>query len=298
MTNVGIIDIGSNSVRLLVAEVNKSKVTPIYQALDTTRLGQGIGSGRILNQAVNRTINALGDMQKICREKSAEVTAVATSAVRDAKNREWFLQEVLSNTGLEVRVLSGEEEAYYGYIGVSAGFSNEISNALIIDIGGGSTEFTWVHRGKLISRSVKVGAVRMTESNCDNLFIAKALKCVFEEVMENRPSRIIGIGGTVTTLAAMDMQLTTYDSNRVHGYIIETEKIQDLFEELVRAGSEGRKRMKGLQPARADIIVAGVRILMEIVKGLKFDFIQVSEADLLYGLALEVASCRNKKSHK
>ncbi len=299
MNRIGVIDIGTNSVRLLIADVGNNRVAPVYRGLNSTRLGQGIEGGQLLPEAVNRTLKAVKDFQELCREKRVDKTiAIATSAVRGANNREWFIEQVYREAGVKVRVLQGEEEAYYSFVGVAAGFDDVLDGTVVVDIGGGSTEFTWKRDGVLINRSVNAGAVRMTEGGYDSRYIAGVLKTVLGEVAGDKPKMIIGTGGTITTLAAMDMKLEPYDWKKVHGYLLKKEKIEFLLQEIIKAGPEGSKSMPGLQPARADIIIAGIMILKEIVYTLKFDFIRVSEADLLYGLALEAVSCRNKLNPK
>lgn len=289
MTRVAVIDIGTNSTRLLVAGVDgQGRVTPLHTDLKTTRLGQGIGSGMLQPGAVSRTLEAVLDMQSQAGEKQAQiVVAAATSAVRDAGNRDWFLEEVYRSTGIPVRVLEGTEEALLSYCGVSAGTGEELDSAVIVDIGGGSTEFTWSRGGRINCRSLNVGAVRMTEGGHDDRAIRELLGETLDEVRQHRPQGLIGVGGTVTTLAAMDLQLEKYDRSLVHRHQLDLAAVRRLLERLVGAGPEGRKKMAGLQPARADIIVAGVRILLAVMEGLDFEHIWVSEADLMYGLALD-----------
>ncbi|NTW05642.1 MAG: Ppx/GppA family phosphatase [Peptococcaceae bacterium] len=289
---VGIIDIGTNSVRLMIARVKGNRVEVVHSKLSSTRLGQGIGCRRLNLNAVERTLEAIVAMQRICIEESVEVlVAVATSAVRDADNKDWFLEKVYDRTGIKIRVLTGEDEAYYSFLGVSAGFELDFEDVLIIDIGGGSTEFTWKRDGKMINRSVNAGAVRMTEGNHDDQAIKNILIEVLREVSVKKPKKIIGVGGTVTTLAAMDMAMEIYDRERVHGYTLKTLRINDLLQQVAKMDQKGsRKPVLGLQPARADIIAAGIKILLVILKNLEYEAIQVSEADLMYGLAIEAVS--------
>lgn len=297
MTRVAVIDIGTNSTRLLVADVQEPfSIVPLYADLRTTRLGQGIEGGMLLPGAVSRTVEAIADMQAQAMEKSASlVVAAATSAVRDAANRDWFLDEVFRKTNLRVRVLEGEEEACLSYLGVAAGLGGDADGALIVDIGGGSTEFAWIREGRMVCRSVNAGAVRMTEGGHDRGAIVETLRETTDEVNRDRPRGLIGVGGTVTTLAAMDMKLEVYSRDLVHGYVLDRASVLRLLEELISAGPEGRKRMPGLQPARADIIPAGVQILLEVMTSLGFDRIRVSEADLMYGLALGATNLSKQK---
>ncbi|MFZ5634657.1 MAG: Ppx/GppA family phosphatase [Bacillota bacterium] len=286
---MAVIDIGTNSTRLLVAEVaGPGGVAPLFTDLKTTRLGQGIEGKMLLPEAVSRTVEAVKDMQARAKEMSASlVVAAATSAVRDAANKDWFIAEVYRKTGLQVRVLDGKEEAFLSYLGVAEGFGGDPVSAVIVDIGGGSTEFTWRRGGRITCRSVNAGAVRMTEGGHDGRSIYEIMRVTLEEIGRGMPRELIGVGGTVTTLAAMDLGLEVYDRSRVHGHVLGRTRILSLLDDLVRAGPEGRKKMPGLQPARADVIVAGVRILLVVMKGLEMNRIRVSEADLMYGLALQ-----------
>ncbi len=212
MIRVAVIDIGTNSTRLLVADVQEPGIiVPVYTDLKTTRLGQGVGGKLLLPEAVSRAVEAITDMRAQAMGQSASVVvAAATSAVRDALNRDWFLDEVYHKTKLRVRVLEGEEEAYLSYLGVTAGFGGDAEGALIVDIGGGSTEFAWFRGGRVVCRSVNAGAVRITEGGHDREAICGILREAIDEVKRDRPREIIGVGGTVTTLAAMDMKLEVY----------------------------------------------------------------------------------------
>ena len=278
-----------------MADVSEDgKVTPLYTDLKTTRLGEGIQGGILLPGPVARTVEAMRYMKERALEYSTPVVlAAGTSAVRDAANSEFFLGEVFRQTGLSLRVLGGGEEALYSYLGVTSGFG-ELNSAVITDIGGGSTEFTWSKKGIVICRSVNAGAVRMTEGGHGDAQILRIMKKVLDEVRGEAPSELIGVGGTVTTLAAIDLALEVYDRSLVHGYRLNVETIYSIRETLIRVGPGGRKKIPGLQPARSDIILAGVRILIQLMDYLGMREIVVSEADLMYGLALEAAKSVGK----
>ncbi|MFZ5642716.1 MAG: Ppx/GppA family phosphatase [Bacillota bacterium] len=287
MSKIAVIDIGTNSTRLLVAGIDQGKIIPFYTDLITTRLGQGIEGGVLLPEAIARTSEAIAKLKNKALEWNvSSIVAVGTSAVRDAANKELFLDEVYKKAGLSVRVLSGKEEAFYSYTGVSGEFG-KLDSALIVDIGGGSTEFTWKEQDKIICRSVNAGAVRMTEGGHGDRKIIEIMKKTLDEINICRPETLIGVGGTVTTLAAMEMSLDSYDRSLVHGYRLSLSSVSGHLEKLVNTGPEDRKNIPGLQPARADVIVAGVRILMLVMTALRYDKVIVSEADLMYGLAFE-----------
>lgn len=288
MARVAVIDIGTNSARLLVADVAASgSIDPVYTDLKITRLGEGIEGGVLLPGPVSRTLEAVIEMkEKAARLSSAVMVAAATSAVRDAANRGWFVEEIFRETGIRVQVLDGPMEAYMSYLGVASQFGGEVPSTVIVDIGGGSTELTWKSGAEISCRSVNVGAVRMTEGGHDDGMILEILRPALEGVSKYRPGHIIGVGGTVTTLAAMDMGLAVYSRALVHGYRLTLPRISRLMDILEKAGPEGRKSIPGLQPARADIIEAGVRILLIIMEFLGIEEVGVSEADLMYGLAM------------
>ncbi len=288
---VAVIDIGTNSTRLLIGDAvdkseNQSGINVLKTRLVTTRLGEGIGSKRCLRQpAINRTIEALLEFKKIIKEHKAEtVIAAATSAVRDAENQRDFLDHVKLKTGLEVRVLSGPEEAEMSYSGVVGGLKPDMKNPVVVDIGGGSTEFIWQGFGGINLESLRIGAVRMTESNLGLDNIKKLMSDVTNRVRSVGSIGLIGVGGTITTLAAVDMELEEYDPARVHGYYITRERVINILNRFEGMTLKERKAVTGLQPQRADIIIAGVQIVLAVLDGLKAEGIVASESDIMYGL--------------
>lgn len=298
MARVAVIDVGSNSVRLLIAGVSAAgEVKPLKTGLITTRLGEGIGSGRLLPSAMGRTVEAIGEFKKTIDEWMVDKSLVtATSAVRDAGNRREFLEMVERGTGYRVKVLSGPEEAFFSYYGVIKGFSGLPGGAVVIDIGGGSTEFTWQENDRLLCCSTRVGAVRMTEGGHDDAEIKHILYPVLKKVGNSCSPAMVGVGGTITTLAAMDLKMETYDPSRVQGYRLELGRVEYWLDTLIRVGPGGRKKLPGLQAARADIIVAGVRIVLVIMRELRSNVLYVSEADILYGLASNEVCAVEKKN--
>lgn len=286
---VAAVDVGSNSTRLLVADVDESgAVSPVHAALETTRLGQGITAGRLLPGSMERTLAVITEF--ISRAKSAgarEVVLAATSAVRDAANRDDFVRGVQSATGRPLRVLSGAEEAQMGYLGVTRGLDG-VDKAVVVDIGGGSTEFTWLRDGRVRYVSIKAGAVRMSEGGYGQGQIREAIGAAIETVRQDGFDEVVAVGGTATTLAAMTLGLRRYDPGRVHGFRLDRSAVNRLDRELHGLTVEERKKLPGLQPQRADIIPAGARILSRVLYGLHADSVLVSEADMLYGLVIEV----------
>ncbi|MTI83313.1 MAG: Ppx/GppA family phosphatase [Firmicutes bacterium] len=294
---VAAIDIGSNSVRLLVADVDKQAVVPVHTALITTRLGKGIEGRYLLSGTVERTIKALDEFLLAVRSlKPDAIIAAATSAVRDAQNSYQFVDLAKKELELEVNILSGKEEAYLTYQGVLTGLRQESRHMLVVDLGGGSTEFIWPGKKEVDWESVNVGAVRATEGKYSREKIKTLLKPVLDQIAASRPSGLIGVGGTVTNLAAMALMLNVYDSSQVHSYRLTLDKVRELMSILQVTPVEERKNIPGLQPERVDIIEAGTNIIAAIMEYLQIDSLEVSEADILYGLALEAAQNVDRKA--
>jgi len=288
MKRVAVIEVGTNSVRLLVAEKNGSGLKILKSGLRTTRLGQGSGSGVLQDEAVQRTTAAIFDFYQVARRfRPEKVVVAATSAVRDAGNRSEFTGAVKERTGLQVRVLNGAEEAGLSYRGVLADFSFAPQGTAVVDIGGGSTEIIWLQDGKLHLESVNVGAVRVTDSGTDAKEITACLGPTLEKVCRAPVNTLVGVGGTVTTLAAVDLELPVYDPRKVHGYCLKAENAAAILARLGFMSIGERKQVPGLQPERADIIVAGAVIVNVIMKILGLKCIFVSENDLLCALVLE-----------
>ena len=266
-------------------------LTVMSRELITTRLGQGLGRGILQKEAMERTLDALGIFKQRAGAWSADrIVAVATSAVRDAVNGQAFVDAVRRRTDMEVRVLSGVQEARYSYNVVLGGLPDCPKDALVIDIGGGSTEFIWTVDETIHCRSVQVGAVRMTEGGHSDRELAEVLHPVLVEIQPIVPVCLVGVGGTVTTLAAMDRKMVVYEPAVVHGSIITLAKVGELLELLQGCDLQTRMQIPGLQAPRADIIVAGVRIVWSIMSELKLPRLMISETDILYGIAMEERS--------
>ncbi len=299
-----VIDIGTNSVRLLVADVHGSlrsvpHLQPVLRHLQITRLGERLTpGGRILPGAAARTAEAVKRCVALARDAGvADPVLVGTHALRIAQNPD----ELMARLDYPVRTLTGDEEARLGYRGVVAGLgSSRIrSRLLVVDIGGGSVELTRGHRARIeASRSVPVGAVVLTER-----FLAHdpplatevaALRGHLTRTLDpglsavvRKPLGIAGVGGTITTMAAMEQRLSQYDPERVHGYRLSWRSVDRLAGELAAIPVAERRCLPGLQPERADIIVAGALVLQHLLARAGVRSIIVSEADLLWALALD-----------
>lgn len=289
-----IIDIGTNSVRLLMAEKDeKGEWKTLRKELRSTRLGEGMTDKAIIGQgAKERTLSAVEEFTAMAKLEGAEdIFAYGTSIMRDASNGEEFADEVTAASGVPVRILSGKEEAYYSYIG-AAGTSGVITS--VVDIGGGSTEICVGFGTDVGARhSFRLGCVRCSKQfdtttargraelkkHCFTLFRETDLM----EPMRN-VKRWIGVGGTVTSLASMLQELEVYDSLKVQDYVIHPEDVSKILEKLSKMSYDDKCHMKGLLPSRADIIVAGVVILDSLMEYFALSEITVSDRDLSEGL--------------
>lgn len=294
---IAVIDIGTNSTRYLLADAGPAgRVCRVEALLKTTRLGEGMSTGLLAERAMARTTAAVAEFWRRAQSQGAEkILVVATCAVREAANREDFVQLVQQATGLEMRVLSERDEACYTFYGVLTGFElpeADLEKIAVVDVGGGSTELVWMEDGNLSVRSLPLGAVRLTEQG-GGIAVASLLQPVCGLIAGRR---IFGTGGTITTLAAVAQGLAVYDPGRVHGYQLTAEEVTGLFTRLARLSLEELKKVPGLQPERADVIVAGTRIVAELLECSGASGITVSECDILYGVAAEAASTVERKS--
>lgn len=280
------VDIGTNSVRLLVAEVRDGAVMPLKRELVSTRLGQGLSDdGLLQDEPQQRTLAALSRFAAVLTAFGPAATAaVATSAVREAKNGREFAAAASKVLGTPVRVIDGAEEARLSYLGAVQALG--LKEAVVVDIGGGSTELTYPHGGRLVSHSCPVGAVRCTARGATRAAIAETLRPATADVPAFLP--LVGVGGTVTSLVAVEKGLVPYDPAEVHGTRLSAETVAKLHARLAGLDLARRRQVPGLQPERADIILAGTLILQEILAQLGRDELIVSEADLLYALILEM----------
>lgn len=274
----GVIDIGSNSVRLMI---NRDGQT-LYKKPIITKLGEGISIRPVLNEAaMERTVSAISLLYEEAKNAGAdEVLLFATAAVRGAENGSDFVSRVYDRTGLKTDVISGKDEAGLGLLGALGG-----SDGGIIDVGGASTEITVCKNGKTVyAYSLDLGSVRLTDlCGQDGALIKKTVAGKIKEYGKVPSSDFYGIGGTATSLAAVDLALEEYDPNRVNGHRISCGRLEEIAETLVSMSVEERKRLKGLQPERAEVIACGALLLSGIVKMLGIEYITVSESDNLEG---------------
>jgi exopolyphosphatase / guanosine-5'-triphosphate,3'-diphosphate pyrophosphatase len=299
---VAVIDVGTNSARLLVADVEGRRVMPVERRSTVTRLGRGVDlSGRLSAEAIEDACEAIGGyVETLWDLGSGTVAAIATSAVRDAANGDAFVAELRERFALSARVLDGAEEAQLTYLGATSEHSPQ-RPTLVVDIGGGSTELI-VGRGEEVAfhASLQAGVVRHTERHIatdpptavELESLAADARGAIEAVREGAPDAEAGIAvaGTPTSLAAIEMALDPYDPERVHGHVLTLPSIQRMLSQLASAPLAERVAIPGLHPDRAPTIVAGVVILVEAMRAFGLEEIAVSEHDILYGTAISAAS--------
>jgi len=303
---VAVIDIGTNSTRLLVADVAGGTVSQVERRSTVTRLGRGVDlSGHLSGEAIEDVCAAIAGYVEIIEDLGAEtVDAIATSAVRDADNGSAFVAELRERFALSARVLGGEEEARSTYLGATSE-APPAEPTLVVDIGGGSTELV-VGQGSEIGfhDSLQAGVVRHSErhitSDPPTAGELEALAADVRGLIETSvgsgvaASRGIAVAGTPTSLAAVELGLEPYDPSRVHGHVLALPSIQRMLSQLASVPLAERVEIPGLHPDRAPTIVAGVVILVEVMRAFGLEEIGVSEHDILYGTA--ISASRKKPS--
>ncbi|KRN93651.1 Ppx/GppA family phosphatase [Pediococcus stilesii] len=301
MKNLVIVDLGSNSVRMAINTIAEDgSFREIKRIKEDSRISEGMGRERLLRpQAMNRTIDALHRFKVIYEEYSnIEVRGITTAAVRMARNQREFLKRVQKETGIKLDVLSGDDEAYYDYLGVIN--SLEVKDCLILDTGGASCELIDVHEGKARNLiSIPIGAVSLSERfhlnnaiRADNLFSAEIF--VNQQLRDiwwimdafNKP--IVLLGGANRTLARMNRRRQKISRiNNIHGYRLKTESVNRTFRALITRNLDARKKMAGLETSRADIIVGGMLPLVMLLQMIDADRVIFSESGVREGIISE-----------
>lgn len=294
------IDIGSNSIRLIIAEVENNKIKNIiYQEKATTRLAANINkTGILAEEPFNKSINVLAGFRKALNKYNVEkIKTVATSAVREAANGKEFINAA-KNSGIEISIISGKEEGMLEYLGVCSGFDAG-RQPLILDVGGGSSEIIYVQdNNELHTESHKIGVVKMADmfdfqkSSTEILEKFSAyIKEFFKDVtIPNNIQNFIATAGTATTLAAIDMEMTEYDYNKVNGYKITKEKVIEILNKVYSTPYNKRLEIKGMDKGREDLIIPGILIILEILKKTNLNIITVSDFGLREGAVVRAAN--------
>jgi exopolyphosphatase / guanosine-5'-triphosphate,3'-diphosphate pyrophosphatase len=305
---VAVVDLGTNTTRLLVADVQDGRLEELEKETTITRLGQGVdATGRLADEAMDRVRGTLdGYRQTIDRLKAEDVIAVATSAMRDADNGPEFRDELNRRYGIDARTISGDEEARLTFLGATSGRTAAVespASAVVIDIGGGSTEYVVGSNGADpdFHVSAQMGSRRHTERFLPSdppaheeleALAADVRRIIGESVpdeIRERTAEGVAVAGTATTLAAIDLELDPYDPEKVHGYRVGLAAAERIQAMLAALPVEERRNVTGLHPDRAPVIVAGVTILVESIGAFGLDEIEISESDILQGAAMAAA---------
>ena len=306
------IDIGANSTRLLITGCEKKpgstyKLKTLAREMKITRIGKNLDkTGLISKHFAEETMEVLASyLKKIKGEGVESFRVVGTSALRKAKNTTWFIKLVDEKLGINVEVITGSQEARLSFYGALRGadilsHQTDLKNILVIDIGGGSTEFILgSHEGKIILvQSIDLGCVNLTERFIKNSagkpgnqeltelneFISTRLIDIVNKIKKLRFSILVGLAGTISTLAAVDLELLAYSRNKIHHHILPEQKIRQIYGIFCSVNLEERKKIAGLDPKRADIIISGTAILLQIMNTLDVEKLLVSEDDILDGI--------------
>jgi exopolyphosphatase/guanosine-5'-triphosphate,3'-diphosphate pyrophosphatase len=305
---IAVVDVGTNTTRLYIAEVEGGQVaSELTRISRVTRLGAGVdASGRLASDALAREYTVLDEYHQLIEATSADRRiAVMTSAVRDAANGKQFADDVASRFGLDVHVISGDEEAQLTYLGATDQLQDDPDGppTLVFDIGGGSTELVIGHGQHVdFHVSTQAGVVRQADRHINSdppspeelEAVARDVREVLESAVpaefRAHPGRALGVAGTPTSLAAIAQDLDPYDSAKVHGYSLTATERDAIFQRLLALPLAQRKQVKGLHPDRAIAILPGIVILTEVMRLFGLDEIEVSEHDILRGAALHYSA--------
>ncbi|MFI2783317.1 Ppx/GppA phosphatase family protein [Streptomyces sp. ALB3] len=313
MTRVAAIDCGTNSIRLLVADVDPAggQFTELDRRMRIVRLGQGVDrTGRLAPEALERTFDACREYADVIKELGAErIRFVATSASRDAENSDTFVRGVLDILGVEPEVVTGDQEAQLSFDGATkelVGSDHLEKPYLVVDIGGGSTEFVVGDDGVRAARSVDIGCVRMTERHLvvDGVVVDPptpdrvaairsdvdaALDLAEETVPLSSAATLVGLAGTVTTVAAMALGLQEYDSEAIHHSRVSLSQVREITGRLLASTHAERAAIPAMHPGRVDVITSGALVLLAVMERTGAREVVVSEHDILDGIAWSAA---------
>jgi exopolyphosphatase/guanosine-5'-triphosphate,3'-diphosphate pyrophosphatase len=303
IVRVAAIDCGTNSIRLLIADIENGTLTDVVRTMVIVRLGEGVDkTGEFSQAALQRTFSAIETFASLISKHQPErVRFVATSASRDVSNRGEFVDGVLSRLGIEPDIISGDEEAELSFLGATADLVNEldppVAPYLVVDIGGGSTEFVLGTTGPTAAISTNVGCVRMTERHlisdpatpqeiaAATADIDAAIDLAYTAVPIAQASSLIGLAGSVTTVAALALGLSEYDSQVIHGSRISAQDIHRITQDLLTMTRAQRAKLGPMHEGRIDVIGSGALVLDRIMARTGLSEVVVSERDILDGIA-------------
>jgi exopolyphosphatase / guanosine-5'-triphosphate,3'-diphosphate pyrophosphatase len=302
MTCIASIDIGTNTVRLVIFQTEFGELTQLYQTMAITRLGEGIDTKkRLLDARMDETISTLIEFRKKCREfEPLIVRAVATSAVRESSNQQEFVLRAKKEADIDIEVIPWEQEANLMVKGVLWKLPKTEKSILAFDIGGGSTEFILARDRKIVSAfGTLLGSIRLTEKFISRhpidvseyksleVFLRRELKKVKDKLSDFLPELLLGTAGTVTTLAAIDGNIYPYESEKIHGKSITFKRIEEIQEALKRKSLDERLAMKTIEKGREDLIIAGGALTLEIMRVFNCNLLTISDYGLREGLVLD-----------
>lgn len=302
MAHFASIDLGTNTVRLLIASLEKGEIEPLLVSRRITRMGGGFTCEEGLSpEACRRTIAALGEFAAdLARHQVTSLRAVATSAVRDAVNGTEFCAQVLARTGITLEVIGGEEEGLLTLAGIRAGLGDPDGTILAFDLGGGSTEYTLADGGTpRFTRSLPLGVVRLTEGKQEPAAMSEKIDRELTLLVDGMTGAgvivdpfgalLVGTAGTATTLAAMDLGMTDYDYRRVNGHWLARSRVAAMLEQLLPLTPRERLALPGMEQGREDLIIAGALVTLKSMDRFGFPGMKVSDYGLLEGVLLTLA---------
>ena len=300
MARYAVIDVGTNSVKFHIGEKHGETWTTVIDRADVTRLGEGLDAsgGAFTRDAIERTVAAITGMAaEAQREHTAAVVAVGTMGVRTARNSEAFVSEVARRCGVRIEVISGEEEARLAYLAVKSGLGLAAGSIVIFDTGGGSSQFTFGRENAVTQQfSLNVGAVRFAEDySLAGIVSPAGLQRAMDAIARDlsrldaavAPDTVVGMGGAVTNLTAVMLGLRRYDPEAVQGAVLTASEVERQIELYRSHTTESRRRIVGLQPKRAEVILAGACIVRTILLKLRSDALIVSDRGLRHGLLVD-----------
>ncbi len=304
------IDVGSNTIRLLIGKIEDNRIIDVYSDRKITRLGNNVGqTGMLQDENIEISIKALREFSYLIEKYGVKyVKAVATSALREASNSDSFIKRVFNDTGIFIEVISGEKEADLTLKGILSSFSVverrtlPPSSAFIVDIGGGSTEWIFYQDTYNIDKgSIPVGVIKLAQkfiktdpiskSNLNELHneivsVLDKLKNKIGQRIDNH-TRFIGTAGTFTTIASIDLELDKYSREKIHLHTLPLTRLHEMSKKLLTLSLEERKKVRGLEPGRADLIIPGILFTISIMEFFKFDNLTISDHGLLEGALMD-----------
>jgi exopolyphosphatase/guanosine-5'-triphosphate,3'-diphosphate pyrophosphatase len=303
LSRVAAIDCGTNSIRLLIADISEGNFREIYRTMEIVRLGEGVDKNKRFDpKAIERTLTAVKAFsEEITRRAVGAVRFCATSATRDAENRALFIDGVTEILGVTPEVISGEEEAELSFLGAVREMHPSDAPFLVVDIGGGSTEFVFGGSEVEVAKSVNIGCVRMSERHFDSAPVSaaaieraifdidQAIKAAAEIVPITRAKTLVAVAGTATTVAAAALDLDSYDRYAIHQSHISATKVSTISTRFLNMSRAELAALGYMHPGRVDVIAAGALVLDRIMKATGLSEFVASESDILDGIAWSIA---------